>query len=152
VPLSVAEQVRHPGPVWLDRTDTETLAPYGLGAEVRRAVEQRRAALRHIGIAPDDPHRLEQLRELERRTVGREVAGRSGQQFVAVAPDGFRGRASAHATATGVSYTVVSDGPRFVVLETTTAMRGLEGKSVTVTRDPQGRTILRSGPDRSRER
>ena len=150
--LSIDEQVRHPGPVWLDRTESETLAPYGLGAEVRRAVEQRRAALRHIGIAPDDPHRLEQLRELERRTVGREVAGRSGQSFVAVARDGFRGRASSYATRTGASYSVVSDGSRFVVLETTAAMRAMEGRSVTLTRDAHGRAVVRPGPDRGQER
>jgi type IV secretory pathway VirD2 relaxase len=150
--LSVEAQTRHPGPVWLDRINAESLAPYGLGAEVRRAVEKRAEVLRSFGLANDDPNRLEKVRELERRTVGREVAARSGQSFVAGLEGDFRGQAHAHTTATGTSYTVVSDGARFVVLETTAAMRAFEGKAVTVSRDPVGRVVVRHGADRGLER
>jgi hypothetical protein len=68
-PLSIQAQVRHPGPVWLDRIDTASLAPYGLGAELRHSIEKRRDALRRIGIADADPNKLAKLRELERRSV-----------------------------------------------------------------------------------
>ena len=151
-PLSVEAQTRHPGPVWLDQVNAESLAPYGLGAEVRRAVEKRGEALRSVDIANDDPNRVAKLRELERRPVGQEVAARCGQSFVAELEGGFRGRAHAHTAATGTSYTVVSDGARFVVLETTAAIRAFEGKAVTVSRDPVGRVIVRPGIDRGLER
>src|ERR1019366_6022169 len=57
-PLSLKEQVVHRGPVWLDRLKTETLARWGLGADVRQAVAERREALRRLGIGPDDPDRV----------------------------------------------------------------------------------------------
>ncbi|MGA2451853.1 MAG: DUF3363 domain-containing protein, partial [Polyangiaceae bacterium] len=68
-PLSLEQQVAHQGPVWLDRVATETLARWGLGAEVRQAVAERRDAVRGLGIEPDDPNRVAKLRELERRGV-----------------------------------------------------------------------------------
>jgi type IV secretory pathway VirD2 relaxase len=68
-PLSLQGQVRHPGPVWLDRIKVEPLAPYGFGAEVRRAVQARREVLRQLGVQPDDPDRSAKLRELERQGV-----------------------------------------------------------------------------------
>jgi type IV secretory pathway VirD2 relaxase len=68
-PLSLQAQIRYAGPVWLDRVETAALAPYGLGAEVGRAIERRRDALLHIGMDPDDPNRFAKLRELERRSV-----------------------------------------------------------------------------------
>ena len=80
-PLSLKEQVVHRGPVWLDRVETKTLAYWGLGADVRQAVAERREALRRLGIGPDDPDRVAKLRELERqrarsrdcRTLGPDV-------------------------------------------------------------------------------
>jgi type IV secretory pathway VirD2 relaxase len=152
-PVSLQAQVAHPGPVWLDRIDPASLALYGLGAEVQRAIEHRRAALRHIGIAPDDPNRFAKLRELERRSVGKDLAASSRQAFVANTPDGFRGRVlEAHASPTGTAYTAVSDGPRFVLLKTNHSLRGLQGKSVTISRDRKGRLIVREAPDRGMER
>ena len=152
-PLSLQGQVQHPGPVWLDRIDTTSLAPYGLGAEVHRAIERRRDALRHIGIAPDDPNRFAKLRELERRSVAKNIETSSRQAFVANTPDAFRGRVlSAQASPTGTSYTVVSDGERFVLTRTTPALRVLEGKVVTLSRDAKGRLVAREAPDRGLER
>ena len=95
-PLSLAEQVNYPGPVWLDRVDSQSLAPYGLGAEVRRAVHDRRAALRQLGVPEDPSRRLSSLRELERRSVGQELAASSGRAFVPSAPDGMRGTVQIH--------------------------------------------------------
>ena len=62
-PLSLADQIRYLGPVWLDRVDAATLAPYGFGAELRHAVQNRAETLRQLGIAPDGPSRLVALRE-----------------------------------------------------------------------------------------
>jgi type IV secretory pathway VirD2 relaxase len=147
-PLALEAQVRHPGPVWLDRIDPTSLVLHGLGADVYHALEQRHDALRHIGIDPQDPNRFTKLRELERRTVGKDVAARSGQSFVPTARDGFRGRAEAYATPAGVSYTIVSDGSRFLVLKATASTRAFHGRSVTVTRDARGRSAVHAVPDR----
>jgi type IV secretory pathway VirD2 relaxase len=110
--LSVEAQVRHPGPVWLDRVRADSLAPHGFGAEVKRAVERRRDALRELGVELDQSNRFAALRELERRAVGKEIAARSGQVFEASLPDGLRGRVEIHAAHTGASYAVISDGSR----------------------------------------
>jgi type IV secretory pathway VirD2 relaxase len=152
-PLSLQAQVQNPGPVWLDRIDTASLAPYGLGAEVHRAIERRRDALRHIGIAQGDPNRFAKLRELERRYVAKDVAASSGQSFVANTPNSFRGRVvGAHPSPTGTSYTAVSDGERFVLLKTTPSLRVLQGKVATVSRDAKGRVVAREARDRGLDR
>ena len=147
--LSLQAQVRHPGPVWLDRVQTDSLAPYGFGAELRVAVEQRREALRRLGVQPDDPNRSARLREVERRRLGGEFAGRSGQAFLASAPDAFRGRVGlGDAGISGASYAVVSDGQRFILLRATAALRAADGGTVAVTRDGKGRLLVRPDPDR----
>jgi type IV secretory pathway VirD2 relaxase len=148
-PLSLEGQVRHPGPVWLDRVETDSLAPYGFGAELKRAVGQRREALRRLGVQPDDPNRSAKLRELEQRELGGQIAARSGQAFLPTAPDAFRGRVQlGEAGAPGAPYAVVSDGRRFVVLRATAALRASHGKTVTVTRDAKGRLLVLPAPDK----
>jgi hypothetical protein len=148
-PLSLQAQIRHPGPVWLDRVKTDALAPYGFGAELKGAVEQRREALRRLGVQPDDPSRSVKLRELERQRVGREIAARSGQAFLPAAPDAFRGRLQlGDAGPPGASYAVVSDGQRFILLRATTALRAAHGKTVTVARDAKGRLLFRPHPEK----
>jgi type IV secretory pathway VirD2 relaxase len=148
-PLSLQAQVRHPGPVWLDRVKTGSLAPYGFGAELRRAVEQRREALHRLGVQPDDPNRATTLREVERRAVGGQMAARSGQAFLTSAPEGFRGRVQvADAGPSGAAYVVVSDGQRFIILRATAALRASHGKAVTVTRDAKGRLFVRPAPNK----
>jgi len=87
-PLSLKEQVVHRGPVWLDRLETETLAYWGLGADMRQAVAERGEALRRLGIEPDDPDRVAKLRDLESRALGAEIAARSGLTFLAWVPGG----------------------------------------------------------------
>jgi type IV secretory pathway VirD2 relaxase len=152
-PLSLEAQVRNPGPVWLDRIDTASLAPYGLGADLHRAVERRRDALRHVGIAPDDPNRFAKLRELERRSIGGDVATTLRQRFVPDAPDGFRGRVvGMHASPMGTSYAVLSDGERFVLLKSTPSLRVLQGKRVILSQDRNGRVVARGRDDRGLER
>ncbi len=147
-PLSLKEQVVHQGPVWLDRVETKTLAHWGLGADVQQAVVARSEALRRLGIGPDDPDRTAKLRELERRTLGAEIAARSGLTFLARVPEGFRGRIQpAERAGPPGAYAVVSDGERFVVLRSTPALRALQGQSVAVARDAKGRLVVRPGPD-----
>ena len=147
-PLSLAEQVNYPGPVWLDRVDSQSLAPYGLGAEVRRVLDDRRVALRQLAVAEDPARRLASLRELERRSVGQELSASSGRTFVSSAPDGMRGTLQIHVARAGNSYAIVSDGTRFAVIPATAALRDLEGKAIAISRDSGGRTVLRASPDR----
>jgi hypothetical protein len=147
-PLSLEEQVRHRGPVWLDRVDTQSLARYGFGADVREAIVERRESLRQLGIGPDDPNRHAKLSEVERSAVGREIASHSGLTFLAHAPEGFSGRAEQAEGPASSAYTVVSDGQRFVVLRATPALRALHGQSVAVTRDAKGRLLVRLALDR----
>jgi hypothetical protein len=77
------------------------------------------------------------------------MAARSGQTFLAPAPDSFRGRLQlSEAGADGAAYAVISDGRRFIVLRATVALRALNGRSVAATRDPMGRLVVRPGLDR----
>jgi hypothetical protein len=149
-PLSLKEQVVHCGPVWLDGVETKTLAHWGLGADVRQAVVARSEALRRLGIEPGDPDRVAKLRDLERRALGAEIAGRSGLTFLARVPEVFRGRIQQPAELAGPqsAYAVVSDGERFVVLRATPALRALQGQSVAVARDAKGRLVVGPAPDK----
>jgi hypothetical protein len=127
----------------------DSLAPYGFGAELRVAVQQRHEALRRLGIRAGDPDRAVKLRELERRAVGKDRAGATGQGFLISAPDGFRGRVEVGSPGTAAGgYAFVSDGQRFVVLRATSAMRALSGREVTIERDPKGRLVVRTAVDR----
>ncbi len=141
-PLSFEQQARHPGPVWLDRIDQASLAHWGLGAEVRRALDQRHEALRTLGIAGDETRDGTRLQELERRAVGERVAARTGQQFLAETPHRFRGRL--HVGPEGVTYAIVTDGARFVVVPTSHDAGRFANKIVVVGRDPQGRLTIRA--------
>jgi hypothetical protein len=128
---------------------TDNLAHHGFGAEVRRLVEKRRSALRAFGIQPEDQKRAEKLRALAIQAVGKRVAERTGQQHLEVPPRGFRGRVQV-LEAPGASYAVVSDGSRFVVVRATTQVRAAQGKSVTLSRDRDGRVVVRHAHDRER--
>src|SRR5262249_27778420 len=98
MPLSA--QVRHPGPVWLDRLRAEELAPYGFGAELRRMIDKRREVVRGVGIRPDDPNKTEQLVALEMRAVGKRISEATGQRLLDVPPPGFRGHVKVVSVAT----------------------------------------------------
>jgi type IV secretory pathway VirD2 relaxase len=148
-PLALDAQVRHLGPVWLDKVDSVSLAPYGFGADVARALEQRREALRELGIEPNDRQRSSKLRELEHGAVGDRIAVRTGQKFLAKAPDAFRGRLQQGLE--GSPYLVVTDGARFVLVPDSGEARAFVGKTVAISRDANGQLRLRA-PDRGRER
>jgi len=139
---SLEEQVRHRGPVWLDRVDAAALAPSGFGAEVGRALERRRVVLRGLGIGPDDPQKLAKLSALEVRAVGREMAGSMGQTFLDRLPDRFRGRVQA--APEGAPYVAVSDGTRFVLVPALREVGALVGKQVVITLDARGRPTVQA--------
>jgi type IV secretory pathway VirD2 relaxase len=149
LPLSIEQTPSHRGPVWLDQLDEATLAPWGFGADVARAVDERRVALRALGIAPEDPRRDAKLREVERQAVGEGMAARTGQEFLARTPDGFRGWVQMGPV--GAPYAVVSDGARFVLVPASQEIRGLAGKTVSIARDGNGRLTIRA-PDKDLDR
>jgi len=149
LPLSLDETPGHRGPVWLDQVDEVPLARWGFGADVRRAMRERREVLHALGIAPEDPHRDAKLRDRERQTVGEGMAARTGQQFLAKIPDGFRGRLQTGPE--GALYDVVTDGTRFVLVPASSDHRALAGKGVVISRDDHGRLSIRA-LDRDRGR
>jgi hypothetical protein len=112
------EEIRRPAPLQLDDLGDRPLAPYGLGSAVRRAQAIRRDYLRGLGIEPDGPERAAKLRELERQTLGQELAQKSGREFLPVTPVVFEGRVEhAGRGADGRAYALVGDDRRFVVVE-----------------------------------
>jgi type IV secretory pathway VirD2 relaxase len=148
LPLGLDAQVRHLGPVWLDTLDPMRLTTKGFGAEVGAALEHRREVLQRLGIAPDDPGRGPKIADLKRRTVGREIARQSGQQFLESAPPGFRGRVQPGPE----GYLAVSDGVRFVVLPATRESLALVGKTVELAQDARGRILGLRPPSLDHER
>jgi hypothetical protein len=133
--LDLGEQVHYQGPVLLDKLANLPLAPYGFGADVRRAVDARGAALRALGIEPADPERTPKLHEMERRGIGQGLAARSGQTFLADMPLSFQGRVQlSERGADGTPYAVVTDGVRFVVVQAGADLRSRDGQAVTFDR------------------
>jgi len=137
--LSLADQVACRRPVWLDQVDLKTLSTHGLGAEVSKAIEQRRQVLGALGVSPGDPELGAKLREVERRTVGSELARRTGEAFLAETPDRFQGRA---VWASDVHLAVSDERRRFVLVEATAEARAFKGREVALHRSPGGRLIL----------
>jgi hypothetical protein len=151
--LALDQQVGHRGEVWLDRLEPGTLAHHGLGADFRRARERRDEVLRGWGIEPSDPNRSRKLDELERQAVGRDHAQRAGVAFVPGLVDGFRGRVTlAGSGERPDGYAVVSDGVQCVVLRATPLLRAVQGSSVELSRDSQGRLVVQRVRDLDRGR
>jgi type IV secretory pathway VirD2 relaxase len=146
-PLSLEQQIQHRGPTAIDGIKAETLSPFGFGAEMKRALEQRQAVLSKLGIRPGDPTRSPDRQELERCAAGEAFAARTKQTFVRDMPDRFRGRVQLE-DARFPDCTVVSDGLRFVVLHNSPELRAAEWKKVSLTRDSQGRVLVRPEMDR----
>ncbi|MGH7440111.1 MAG: DUF3363 domain-containing protein, partial [Polyangiaceae bacterium] len=140
--LSLDEQARHQGPVWLDSVDRATLARQGFGAEVAVALERRQQALDALGIRADDPQRPTKLRELEEGAVGRGIQRETGWTRVEPIPSGFRGRV--HPPQGDAPYLAVSDGQRFVLVPATREARACVGRTVGVSRDASGRAVVDS--------
>ena len=150
--LDLGEQVHYRGPVLLDKLANLPLAPYGFGADVRRAVDARGAALRALGIEPADPERTPKLHEMARRGIGQGLAARSGQTFLADVPATFQGRVQlTERGADGALYAVVTDGSRFVLVRAGADLRARDGQVVTFDRARDGRWRARD-PDIDRGR
>ena len=150
MPLALDAQVGWRGPVWLDTLDAGRLATKGFGAEVLAALERRREVLRELGIAPDDPQRDAKIRGLERRTVGRDIARQSGQEFLESTPTRFRGRLQRGPE--GSPYLAVTDGVRFVLVPDAPEARSRTGQLVEVVRDAHGRFVALQSPSPDRGR
>jgi type IV secretory pathway VirD2 relaxase len=146
-PLSLEQQVQHRGPTAIDGIKAEALSPFGFGAEMKRALEQRQAVLSKHGFRPGDPNRSPDRHELERCAVGEAFAARTTQTFVRDMPERFRGRVQLEETRSP-DYAVVSDGLRFVVLRNSPELRAAQWKKVSLTRDSQGRVLVRPEMDR----
>jgi hypothetical protein len=149
---SLQEQAMQRGPAWLDRVSESSLAIHGFGAEVAKALEQRRQTLRTMGIAADDPNKIAKLRELERLAVARDIAARSGQHFLTETPERFAGRLQIVPARPGrASYVAVTDGVRFVLMPASAELRARSDQFVTMSRDGQVRSLARD-VDRERGR
>jgi type IV secretory pathway VirD2 relaxase len=146
-PLSLEQQVQRRSPTAIDGIKAAALSPFGFGAEMKRALEQRQAVLSKLGIGPGDLNRSPDRQELERCAVGEAFAARTKQAFVRDTPDRFRGRVQLEETRSP-EYAVVSDGLRFVVLRNSPELRAAQWKKVSVTRDSQGRVLVRPEMDR----
>ncbi len=146
-PLSLEQQIQHRGATAIDGIRAETLSPFGFGAEMKRVLEQRQAVLSKLGIRPGDPNRSPDRRELERCAAGEAFAARTKQTFVRDTPDRFRGRVELE-DARFPDYATVSDGSRFVVLRNSPELRAAQWKKVSLTRDSQGRVLVRPEMDR----
>jgi hypothetical protein len=150
MPLALDAQVGRRGPVWLDTLDAGRVATKGFGADVLAALEHRRQALRELGIARDDPQRDAKVRDLQRRTVGREMARQSGQEFLESTPTRFRGRLDRGPE--GSPYLAVTDGVRFVLVPDAPEARSRIGQLVEVVRDAQGCFVALPSPSLDRGR
>jgi hypothetical protein len=88
--FSLRAQVGHPGPVWLDRVQSDALANYGFGAEVRQALELRR----EVRGRSRGPERLQRrrVRDSHRITVlhGRMAARSLLARRARAAPESVR--------------------------------------------------------------
>jgi hypothetical protein len=106
--------------------------------------------LRELGVAPDDPERSAKIAELQRRTVGREMAQQTGQRFLESTPPGFQGFVQPGPEGSG--YLAVSDGARFVLLPSTRERLALAGRTVELVHDAHGDLVDVRAPSLDRGR
>jgi hypothetical protein len=114
---------------------------------MKRVLEQRQAVLSKLGIRPGDPTRSPDRNELERCAAGEAFAASTRQTFIRDTPDRFRGRVQLE-DARFPDCSVVSDGLRFVVLRNSPELRAAQWKKVSLTRDSQGRVLVRPEMDK----
>lgn len=140
---NLREQIPYPGPTWLDRQVGEPpklVHPCGrFREEVTIAREQRGRVLASLGI-PLGAGEADLL-ELERLTVGRRLATVQRSSFVPALPDRCSGRLMICAAPSGRQYMAVMDvaGKTTVVFPASSDVKALQGRLVTVIREPQGR-------------
>jgi type IV secretory pathway VirD2 relaxase len=145
---SVSGQIAARHSCWLDDQDPSApRAPYGFGAALGAALEERARFLRGLGIPaePSEPRALG-LARLERFDVARRLATARGATAVADPPTVMRGRLlAAGRTVAGVELACVHDeaGKRLVVISLPPDGRLLLGQTVTLERDTAGRVVVR---------
>ncbi len=101
---------------------------------------------------PQQRLRIQTVAEWEREDLGRALAKRAGLAYVPE-PAAFRGRCFAcEATASGAEFVRVVDeaGRRFTLLPKAAAPQWLDGRSVSLIRETDGRLSVRFGPEISR--
>ena len=121
--LDVRSQARAIGATWLDRAliDEVRPAPVGFGAEVRTALDERRALLESEGLATRRGQRLVLVRDLlatlrakDVEKVGRRLAGETGLEHRAVADgDTARGIYRRSVMLTSGRFAMLDDGVGF---------------------------------------
>jgi type IV secretory pathway VirD2 relaxase len=140
------------GPTWLDMAPADTpTAPFGFGAEVSAAIEERARVLGRRGLDPNAPGKIPRLRHAERVEHGRKIERDTGLSFVPVIAKGssFRGRCEQPVElASGQRIAVVrnEDARTFMVALAPRDVRQLEGQTIEVARGPDGRLALRPIP------
>ena len=145
---SLQRQVTLRASCWLDAQDAEVpRAPFGLGAALGRAIQERERFLAELGI-PWEPReqRKHALERLERFEVCRKVAAEHGATALPEPAPGMRGRMLACGeSAAGVPLVCVVDQAtrRVAVLPLPPDARALVGRPVTLGRDPTGRVVIR---------
>jgi hypothetical protein len=83
--------------------------------------------------------------------MGKRIGERTGARFLLVPPPGFRRRVQVLDAEPGAStHAVVSDASRFVVVPLGPSVCATEGKTVTVSPDPEGRLVVRRALERDR--
>lgn len=101
---------------------------------------------------PQHRLRIQPVAEWEREALGRTIAQRDGLAYVRE-PAGMKGRCFAcEPTSSGAEFLRVVDevGRRFTLIPKGTAPQRLEGRTVTLARDAEGRLSIGFGPDISR--
>ena len=81
--ISINEQVSYRGRTWLDRftdkLDSTEFSYYGIGLEMKTAVQRRILILREMGVDPMDPARAKKLDSIEKKELSDRVS-QSGLQ------------------------------------------------------------------------
>lgn len=101
---------------------------------------------------PQHRLRIQPIAEWERDELGRAIASRTGLAYVR-APASFKGRCfSCEPTASGAEFVRVVDeaGGRFALIPKAAAGQRLQGRTVSLLRESDGRLTTRLGPEISR--
>ena len=133
---------------WLDEQDPNLpRAPFGLGAALGRAIEERARFLAGLGIGHEPrEQRLAALERLERFDLCRRLAAEHGATALKEPAPGMRGQmlACGH-NAAGVALACVIDqaNARVVVVPLPPDAPALVGRNVALSRDTSGRLLIR---------
>jgi type IV secretory pathway VirD2 relaxase len=144
----LATQATYPGPTWIDRQagQPDERAPWGFGAELALALEQRASFLRLRGLDRSGSSLVAELEATERTLLARQLARDLGAENVDRVA-GLRGTLIAcPALPSGRSYARVLDERtrRFVLVALSPELRPLEGRLVEVSIDEKGRLTIGS--------